>query len=139
MPKRIILGIAFAAIATFAACSSPDVNDLYGVATATPGPTATPYVNPSASAAIVYVFSSASPVPSQTVYLYDSSSAQQIIGSVIATKVTNSAGTATFGNLTPTHWYCFQTSYNATPGAIAPTQTLCNNWWGDSAGVIFEF
>ncbi len=139
MPKRIILGIAFAAIATFAACSSPNVNDLYGVATPTVGPTSTPYVNPSASAAIVYVFSSSSPVPSQTVYLYKSTTSGQISGPSIASRVTNSAGTTTFGNLTPTAWYCFQTSFNATPGALPAQQTQCDNWWGDSAGVIFDF
>jgi hypothetical protein len=138
MPKRIIL-IAIAAVATLAACSNGDINNLYSVATPTVGPTSTPFVNPSASAAAVAVSVSSSPLPAQVVDLYNSTTAGVQVGTVpIATQTTNALGIATFSNLTPTQWYCFATTYTA-PGALSKTQTSCLNYWGDSVGVVLAF
>ena len=141
MPKRIIL-IALAAVATLAACNSANINNLYGSATATPGPTSTPYVNPSASAATVYVYAASTALPAQTVDLYNSTTAGQQVGTVpIATQTTSPSGVAVFGNLTPTAWYCFATTYAppSTPAPIPATQEKCINYWGDNAGVTFSF
>jgi hypothetical protein len=140
MPKRIIL-IAIAAVATLAACSNGNINDLYSVATATPGPTSTPFVNPSASAAVVTVTVSNSPLPSQVVDLYNSTTTGVQVGTTpIRTLTTNASGVATFSNLTPTQWYCFATTYTASPpGSLPATQELCINYWGDNAGINLAF
>ena len=146
MPKRIIL-IAIAALATLAACNSGDINNLYGYATATPGPTGTPVANPSASAAVVTVYASSSPLPNDAVSLYNSAgaySSARPTGTPIAIQTTTPTGQTTFSNLTPATWYCFQASYQPSPSPapstppLLQTQTACTNLWG-TTGVTISF
>lgn len=140
MPKRIIL-IALAALATLAACNSGNINDIYGVATATPGPTSTPYVNPSASAAVVYVYASSSPLPGQPVSVYPATTSGQVVvgATPVATQTTDPTGQTTFSNLTPTAWYCFESKYMYAGSTTLLTQEPCIDWWGDSTGVVLSF
>lgn len=147
MPKRIIL-VAIAALATLAACNGGNINNLYGVATATPGPTATPIPNPSASAAVVTVYASGSPLPAEAVALYHSNGTNanaRPLGTPIATQTTSPTGVTTFKSLTATTWYCFQAVYQASPSPapttspLVQTETQCTNLWGNGSGVAFFF
>lgn len=141
MPKRTFL-VALAAFSLLAACNGGNINDIYGLATATPGPTGTPIPMPTGSTAVVYVTVSNSPLPNQPVYLYPADSAGTAIASTapsvtatpIAEQTTNPSGDATFSNITPDTYYCFLTSYTAaTPGALPTTKSTCYNYWANIA------
>jgi hypothetical protein len=140
MPNRKMI-LAVAAVAALAACNSPNINDLYGYATATPAPTATPVLNPSLTSATVTVTVSSSPLPNQKVYLYTSTSTGNIINpsAPIAMQTTNPDGETIFSGLAGASWYCFQTTYTGAPaGSLTPTQTDCTQYWG-AYGVTFAF
>lgn len=134
MPKRILL-IAFAVSAlALAACNTNyNPNYLYG----TPLPTATaasPTPNPVASTAVVTAYASSAPLPNWPVNLMTDVNGSA--GTLIRTQTTDSTGTTTFSNLTPTTNYCFQTSYTP-PGGLAQTQSLCGFLWFN--GQTFNF
>ena len=143
MPKRIFL-IAIAALAALAACNNINVNDLYGTATPSAGPTATVAPNPSATAAIVTVYASNSPQPGEQVSISNSSASARPIGTPFATQTTDSTGTTTFNNLTGSAWYCFAATYPQPGGSPLPaptplsqTQTQCTDLWGYGVTISF--
>jgi hypothetical protein len=135
MPKRILL-IAFATAAiALAACNSGyNPEDLYG----TPAPiatTATATPNPTVSSAVVTVYVSNSPLPNQTVNL--STDVSGTAGSLIASQVTNSAGTTTFLNLTPGANYCFTSSYTP-PSEPMQNFSQCGFFWFNGVPINFS-
>jgi len=146
MPKRIFL-VALAALSLLAACNAGNVNDIYGIATATPGATGTPVPMPTGSTAVVYVSASASPLASQPVYLYPANAggtaiattAPGVTASPITEQTTNPSGDATFSNITPDTYYCFLVSYTPpAAGSLNKTQVICDNYWAD-IGPAFSF
>jgi hypothetical protein len=138
MPNRKMI-LALAALAALAACNNPNINDLYGYATATPAPTATPVLNPSVTSATITVTASSSPLPQQSIGLYNSTTTGNIVNPTtpIATVTTAPNGEATFTGLIGAAWYCFETTYTP-PGSLTQTSTKCTQYWG-TYGVTFTF